>query len=176
MLSFSFHTCRTGKGNQALPNISTFSCEPQFKKQVIQFFKQNILFGLCYVILSLLIGDCHPFSLVSMYDSFPESATTFYLSDKKGKLLPLKSYYHYGTGDLTHFYGAFCESKNFSREEEAQSPAQLNAIGEAMISELEQHKFAALPADTVQVHQVYYFFKDGSLHQKDNVIYESGSK
>lgn len=40
-----------------------------------------------YVVLSLLVGEVHPFTRVSMYDSFPNWAYVFYLKDGQGNIL-----------------------------------------------------------------------------------------
>lgn len=141
--------------------------------QLIKLIKPNISLGLFYVIICLIVGECHPFSLVSMYNSFPDKACTFYLSDSKGRLLPLKSYYHYITGDLTHNYNAICRSMNMNGGNQAETPEQLDSIGKKMMEILEQRRFLKPPVDPIQLHQVYYSLKGDSIHSSDNIIYEA---
>jgi hypothetical protein len=144
--------------------------------QWIKSVRQNISLGLCYIIISLIVGECHPFSLVSMYNSFPDKACTFYLSDSKGTLLPLARYYHYITGDLTHNYNAICRSMGINGGNQAETVEQLHTIAKSMMAILEQRCFSKPVADTVQLHQVYYFLKGDSIRSSDIIIYETGGR
>ncbi len=140
---------------------------------MIKYNEQNISVGLCYVILSLIIGECHPFSLVDMYNRFPEKACTFYLTDTKGKLLPIENYYHYKTGDLTHNYNAICKSKNITGDNHTLTSEQLHNIGEIMMSQLGQRCFSKPLANTIQLHQIYFFLKNDSIQSNDIIMYEA---
>ncbi len=133
----------------------------------------DVSIGVCYVVLSLLIGECHPFSKESMYDSFPDRSYTFYLSDTRGQLLPLKKYYHFTTNELTHVYNAICESRDLNGDREAE---QMQSIGMTLMEELNRRRFAAVPTDSIQLHQVNYFLQNDSIHTKDILMYETGSR
>jgi hypothetical protein len=138
---------------------------------MLHFIKQNIAVGICYVLLSLFIGECHPFSRVSMYDSFPDKSYTFYLSDNNGQQIPLKKHYRFSTGDLTHFYNAYCETHHISREMNGATVAQLQEIGAAMLAELKEREFLLPVADSIQLHAVYFLLKADSIYTHDILMY-----
>jgi hypothetical protein len=129
--------------------------------------------GVCYVVLSLLIGESHPFSRELMYDSFPDRSYTFYLSDTHGQLLPLKKFYHFTTNELTHVYNAICESRDLNGEKEAE---QHQSIGKTMMEELSRRRFADVHTDSIQLHQINYFLQKDSIQTNDIMMYETGSR
>jgi hypothetical protein len=134
--------------------------------------KQNLFLGLCYILLSLAIGECHPFSLVSMYDSFPKTACTFYLSDDKGTMMPMQQYFADKTADLTHKYYAICESKKIEGGNDAETPEQLREIGKAMLDPMIPELITEMVPLKIQIHQVYYYLKNDSIYSKEKVMYE----
>jgi hypothetical protein len=134
--------------------------------------KQNLFLGLCYIALSLIIGECHPFSLVSMYDSFPKTACTFYLSDNVGNLMPLQNYFDYKTADLTHNYYAICDKKKIAGGNETETQEQLHEIGKDMLNPLIQQLLIKEIPKKIQIHQVYYFLKNDSICSKEKMMYE----
>jgi hypothetical protein len=62
--------------------------------------------ALVYLTLSLMIGECHPFSRYRMYESLSKEAHLIILRDKEGHLLPLRPYFRLGAADLSHMYDA----------------------------------------------------------------------
>ncbi len=128
--------------------------------------------GLSYVVLSLLIGEVHPFSLVPMYNNFPNYAYAFYVSDEEGKLLPVNTYFNYGAGDLSHNYVAVCESQKVFHGYNRETSGQLAAVGKVMLQKLYTFKRDSVPAQRLQLHRVNYTLTNDSITSKDVLMYE----
>ena len=126
----------------------------------INFLVSRFSFGIVYIALSLLIGECHPFSLVSMYDRFPNYACTYYLTDFNQKLIPLKIHFDYNTNNLTHFHGS------------AQSKEPSTIVGKSMMRDLLLHIKNKEVIDSLQLHQVCFSLENDSIVETDEIIYE----
>jgi hypothetical protein len=74
------------------------------KKHYLRFAVGGIYLGLC-----LWIGEVHPFTLVPMYNSFPNYGYAFYITDEHNKVLPIKKYFSYQSGNLGHYYNAMAQ-------------------------------------------------------------------
>jgi hypothetical protein len=133
---------------------------------------QHIFLGLSYVLLSLVIGECHPFSRVTMYNSFSKDALAFYLSDSTGKLLPVKKYFGYSADDIAHNYWTIKET---SLDYEKETQANLNEIGKAMWAQIAPRALSTQIPHSIQLHRVSYFLKDDSIIQTDIIIYDVAS-
>lgn len=140
---------------------------------LLKFLLKNLWLGLSYVMLSLTIGENHPFTLVPMYNNFPNYAYSYYLSDGRGTLLPLAGYFKYDIGNLSHNFNAICQDKNIPHGFQMETEEQLREVGEAMISQVMEHRFARLPGDTLQLHRICYFMQGDTIAQKDVVMYET---
>lgn len=96
-----------------------------------------------YVVLSLLIGETHPFSRFEMYDHFPSEAHAFRILDGNGELQPSKEMFAFRTADLSHSYSA--ASDRFSTLE-PDSAMLMARIGESLMDQLlERANLTALP-------------------------------
>lgn len=133
---------------------------------------QNVLVGVVYVVLSLLIGEQHPFTLVPMYSNLPNYAYSFYLSDDKGQILPFAKYFKCADDYPAHTYNAICEDKKISYGNGLETEEQLAEIGKQMIAELKEHQYALLPKGQVQLHRINYFMENDSLKEVDSKMYE----
>ncbi len=123
---------------------------------------KNISLFTIYVALSLVIGEFHPFSQYEMYSNFPNQATAFYLSAPNGQVIPLQSFFHYKTADISHNYSAI--KQNFSN-------ANDSTIGAKIFSQLLLHQIKNLPYDTIQLNKVEFSIA-GALNKKTETMYE----
>lgn len=129
--------------------------------------------GLCYVLLSLIMGDNHPFGLETMYSSFPIVTSTFSLTDGRGDLLPIERYYHYSSADLSHYYASVCLSKKTAGNDESRNDSLSRAIGREMFEELARNRFASLPRGNIQLHQIDFYLQGDSIHNRDKILYDT---
>ena len=132
----------------------------------------NTSFGLGYLLLCLLAGEVHPFSLLPMYDSFPNWAYAFYVSDKQETLLPNNKYFTIPAMDLAHNYYAICEDQKINTGYEMETKQELNKAGEIILEKLLAKHSALLTADTLQLHRVCYSFQGDSVVTHNTIMYE----
>lgn len=109
------------------------------EKPFIQFKKFYLLFVM-YVVLSLAIGEVHPFTKVPMYSSFQEKITIFSLQDTSGNLLPFNKYSNLSTGPLMHkYFNAVEIYKNTNSQQEAEKKAIQYLDAELKLSDSKNH-------------------------------------
>ena len=127
------------------------------------------LFCVSYVILSLIIGESHPFSREPMYNSFPNLSVAFYLSDSSGHLLPVKKYFRYNTDAITHNYHSIEESIGYPQKE---SKSLLNEIGQKMWAQIRPHAYPATDTHGITIHRASYFLSKDTICQNDQILYQ----
>ena len=131
-----------------------------------------IIIGITYIVLSLLIGEVHPFTVVPMYSSFPNWAYSFYLSDSTSRLLPIANYFKYADDELGHNYAAICEQQKIVYGNQTETKIQLECVGKQMFGLLQAHQVAPLLQSYIQLHRVCYFMQRDSINVADIIIYE----
>ena len=139
-------------------------------------FLRNTLFGVCYITLSLIIGEVHPFTLVPMYNNFPNWAYAFYASDDEGSLLPNNSYFKINSADLAHKYYTICQNNNIRYGDRIETDQELNLVGRLMLNELLDSKANNSFFDKVNIHRVCYFYENDSVNSQDIIMYGSELK
>lgn len=140
-------------------------CQPNM---FIRIVRRTVL-GSVYILLSLLIGECHPFSRVTMYNSFSSSSYAFYLSDSTGRLLPFKTYFDYSADDVGHNYWVVNDLYPDSSGIETASVRYKR--GTVLWQKIAAHaRTAALPG-SMQIHRVAFYLKGDSIAKTDMVIY-----
>lgn len=75
-----------------------------------------------YVFFALILKNQHPFSNLSVYNTFPENSFLFYIEDKDGKIF--NHGINYRSADLVDIFDTF--SKKYSRD---LSASQLSNLG-----------------------------------------------
>jgi hypothetical protein len=140
-------------------------------KHIINSIAGCTLLGVVYILLSLVIGEVHPFTTVPMYNKFPNYAYAYYVSDENGKMLPVGSYFNYNAGNLSHNYVAICESKKIIHGYEVETQDQLSQVGKEMLEQLIAYRRDSIPAKILQMHRVNYFLEKDSIKTKDVVMY-----
>jgi hypothetical protein len=104
-----------------------------------------------YIVLSLTLGEVHPFSKFEMYDYFPSSALAFNLREPNGKMLAVNRYFNYHTAEISHNYVA-ANDKYHSIEEDSLKRRIL--VGESIMNQIRSHSRIQLPNDTVILNMV----------------------
>jgi len=135
----------------------------------MQFLLKHSLFGFFYIIISLLVGEFHPFSRETMYDSFPNLAVTFYLSDSTGNCLPVKKFFAYNTDAITHNYHNIEERMGYQKAETKQG---LHEVGREMWLQIVPHALTSTVTHGVAIHRVSYFMLNNTLQQNDEILYQ----
>jgi hypothetical protein len=130
------------------------------KKYFLRFAVGGIYLGLC-----LWIGEVHPFTLVPMYNNFPNYGYAFYITDEVNHVIPIKSYFRYESGGLGHYYNAMANKYKFSTGFEIESPEELSIIGKEMLTQLADKCYQSPPAKAIVLHRVCYTFVNDSLEQ-----------
>lgn len=69
---------------------------------VVKQLLPKIYLAVIYIVISLAVGEWHPFSKYPMYSTFPNSALVVMAVDSAQNVLPLTKYLRIGSADLTH--------------------------------------------------------------------------
>lgn len=126
--------------------------------------------GIGYLLLSLTIGEVHPFTLVPMYNHFPNWSYAFYLTDEKNQLIPLKEHFRYSAGNFGHHFCAVAEDENISYGERRESDSELNLIGEKMLLKLSGQCYKKTEAEEVRLHRLCFYWEGDSVQTEDKTI------
>lgn len=129
--------------------------------------KEKLAVGIVYLLLCLVMGENHPFSMQPMYSSFPNSAHSFYLSNEDNKLLPIHEFFNYSSEDLAHNYSVISSTTNQNNK------LQDSAVGRLMMQLVLPRAYsAAKNFDSLRLHKVtYYLSETDSVFQKDEILY-----
>lgn len=135
--------------------------------------KKYFLFG-AYLLLSLAIGEFHPFSQFPMYNSFPNYAYAFYLSNEKKEIVPYrKLHFNKNAGYVAHTFYSFCEQHHYNYGYNREEPEHLKVAGkELMDMILKQEDVRYLDCDTLKLYKRAYFLKDNRIQYTDQLMYE----
>ena len=137
----------------------------------ISFIRKNLMIGIIYLILCLLIGEIHPFTLMPMYNKFVNYAYSFKLTDKEGKVIPVSSYYSITCGSLAHKFYAISNSLAVNCGFEKETTQELRIIGKKLLKELEASRKTNPPADTICLYLVNHSFENDSIVKTEKLMY-----
>lgn len=56
--------------------------------------------GALYIVLTLLVGECHPFSSYPMFSSFPAQGEFVYVSNTKNEIISARKNFNYTTDEM----------------------------------------------------------------------------
>ena len=133
---------------------------------------QKTSFGIVYLLLCLTIGEVHPFTLLPMYNTFPNWAYTFYVSDSRGSLLQNDKYFTIPADGLAHLYYSICEKEGVAQGYEKETTAELKKAGEIMMETLVLNPLSPFTGDTLQLHRVCYSINEDSIQSNNIIIHE----
>jgi hypothetical protein len=136
----------------------------------MHFLRKHLWLGVLYIVLSLAIGEQHPFTLVPMYTSFINEARVLSLTTANGQPIVLKGKFNVHSGGLMHRYFAKrnaieASSPNLTEKE------QNKIIGSFLIDEITNSSLASCSSDTLQLHLLTYHLHDHELKYASTLIY-----
>jgi hypothetical protein len=127
----------------------------------------QIKYGLLYVVLSLIIGEYHPFSRETMYDSFPNLAIVCYLRNSQGEIVPVKKKFHYTADNITHNYWNILEKIADKNKE-----MSLKEVGANLWTQIAPHAYHSTILDGLAIHRISFFIRNDSIIQNDEILYQ----
>jgi hypothetical protein len=136
--------------------------------------KKYLLFSL-YLSLSLLIGEFHPFSQFPMYNSFPNYAYAFYVSNENEQLVPYSKNFHFNknAGHLAHIFYATFSHYNYPYGYNQEDSTHLKVVGKELIERLlSQENTDNYHFDTLILYKRCYFLREEQIHYTDQIMYE----
>ncbi|MBL7793992.1 MAG: hypothetical protein JNK77_16815 [Saprospiraceae bacterium] len=136
--------------------------------------KKYFLFG-AYLILSLVIGEFHPFSRLPMYNSFPNYAYIFYLSDENERLIPYLKYFDYSKNAsyIAFFFYSICTQHNYPYGTDQEDPDHLEKTGkEIMDIILKNEDTTPFDFDTLKLYRKNYYIHNNQIRYTDYLMYE----
>ncbi len=135
------------------------------------FIKKNLMIGIIYLILCLLIGEIHPFTLMPMYNKFVNYAYSFKVTDKEGKVIPVSSYYSTTCGSLAHKFYAIAQTFGINYGFDSETPQELQLIGKQLLKELQASRKTNPQADTIYLYLVNHSFENDSIVKTERLMY-----
>lgn len=132
--------------------------------------------GISYIILCLLIKEQHPFTLVPMYNHFEDYAYSIRLTDSKGSLIPLQTYYRLNGGDLTHKYYTIKDKVTVNCTPRAETVEDLHKIGRLMMDDLLRSEKKKPAVAGLQLHLICHYMVGDSILTDDRIIYERANE
>lgn len=121
---------------------------------------------LCVTLVSLVVGQCHPFSRFPMYSSFPPTADVYYLADESGTPLPTLETLGIFGPELKQRVEHQCQAYGA----ETNKPDALRRAGTAVLGHLakvNQQNLVDLGIDHLRLHRVLLTREDGLLIKND---------
>jgi hypothetical protein len=127
-----------------------------------------------YIILSLVIGERHPFTPVPMYNHFPNWAYVFYAKDNDGRILFSKTTFRNACSpsDVSNLYSSYCYEKNWMYGFGKETPENLHEVGEVLLN---HYKNNFLPGyqpkpDTLYIIRKHLRVVQGKFTETDSII------
>ena len=133
---------------------------------------KNTFLFVGYTGLALWIGEVHPFTLVPMYNHFPNWAYAFYLTNENQKLLPVKKYFKHHSVNLGHLYCGIAVEQNIRYGNREETDSDLEKIGNRMIQQICPLMKTSPEGDYIQLHRKAFFLVNGKIHSQDQIIAE----
>ena len=133
--------------------------------------RKNFAVGFIYLLLCLMIGETHPFSLVEMYNSFPNFARTFLLTDSHENVLPFNEYYWLNSSDLSHKYTTAVELIESKKPGQKLTPDDLQKVGEIMMKALLDNSKKPVKTDSIKLYLITNYMSNDSVQTDKQLLY-----
>lgn len=130
----------------------------------------NAGLGTGYLLLSLAVGEVHPFTLVPMYNQFPNWSYAFFITDEKEQVIPIKAHFRYGAGNLGHHFCAVAADENIHYGNRVESGEELEKIGGSMLEKLSGQCYKKPESAEVQLHRLCFYWEQDSIRTEDKML------
>ena len=128
--------------------------------------------AIVYILISLFVGECHPFTRVPMYNSFPNYAYAFYLADSTDKPA---FFYKYISSDLSHQYFSIAQRLNIRNGHQVETSEELTRIGKIMMENIINNDSKNFPKGRMELRRVAFAFEGDSIVKKDLILYTASN-
>lgn len=122
----------------------------------------SVVFFLGYIIITLLVGEWHPFSNFPMYNNFPNWAYVFYVTDSSGKVLYNEEYFDKGSGSVAHMYYAACQHRNIKYGDDMETTSEMQILGNDILDQIELKRFD-FSGDSLFLFKKTFMLVNGSI-------------
>lgn len=123
--------------------------------------------------MSFHYGEHHPFTLVKMFDSFPNWAYVFYTRNAKNEILFVNKYYNIkrNEGTVAHTFFSYCDQHKIAYGYGKEDSSQLHKAGSYLLTYmLEEIDCPQNQLDTIYLIRKHLYFRNNQLIQYDQII------
>lgn len=131
---------------------------------------RHSFFLLGYTGLALWIGKIHPFTLVPMYNQFPNWSYAYFLTNEKQEMIPVKKHFHYHAGSLSHLFCGIAAEKKIAYGNMMESEEELAVIGTRMLMQLKPLLKKDFAGEEIQIHRKTFFIQNEQISSRDQVL------
>lgn len=126
-----------------------------------------------YMLVSLRIGEVHPFSRSPMYSQLPNWAYVFFVVDGNGDTLYAGRHFKpaANSGNLAHIFYSYCDAHDFHYGHHEEDAQQLQEAGDAVLGFVISNLLPDAPArDSVYLVRRYLRWEKNALLETDEII------
>jgi hypothetical protein len=141
-------------------------------KKIIKKFTAFIVVYI-YIIGVFVFGEAHPFSMLTMYSSFPNYSYVFFFTDDKNKIIK-SSELNAITSNLGHMYATVCEKNKFSYGHGLESDSVLHEVGKQMLNIIKINNSKLIHNNKkVKLNRMYFYYEGNIIKCKKQEMYET---
>lgn len=131
---------------------------------------KNTFLFVGYTGLALWIGEVHPFTLVPMYNHFPNWAYAYYLTNEKQELILVNEHFDYHAGSLSHLFCGIAQENHIAYGNMRESDDELALIGTQMLKQLKPLVKKEISGKELQLHRKTFFIHQDRISSRDQVL------
>lgn len=135
----------------------------------LKYFKSYSI-AICYLLISLFKGEFHPFTRVPMYNSFPNYAYIFYITDAMGKNLCVTNE-HLNSGYLSHIYCSITSKYHLFYGFRKETKAEMNFVAQKMFENFKNERNIILPKGDIHLIRISFSIENEKLYKQNDLIY-----
>jgi hypothetical protein len=141
-------------------------------KKIIHKFTAFIVVFI-YIIGVIVFGEAHPFSMLTMYSSFPDYSYVFFFTDDKNKIIK-SSELNAITSNLGHMYATVCEKNKFKYGHGMESDSVLHEVGHQMLNIIKINNSKLKHNNKkVKLNRMYFYYEGKMIKCKKQEMYET---
>jgi hypothetical protein len=109
-----------------------------------------------------------------MYDSFPNWAYVFYITNEHNEIVPYKKKFSINkdAGNIAHSFYMLFGNKNWYYGYGQEKPEHIKIAGKALIEKtIKNEDLSGLNFDTLKMYQRYYYLENDSIKYRDLLMY-----